>query len=73
MRNLAPDLARVIEQIMRDDRGRLLAALIRSLGDLDLAEEALSDATKRAGASGPKRLAVAPRRLAVAGRPASRD
>ena len=48
MTSLAPDLARVIEQIMRDDRGRLLAALIRSLGDFDLAEDALSDATERA-------------------------
>ena len=33
---------------MREDRGRLLAALIRALGDFDLAEEALSDAMERA-------------------------
>lgn len=44
----APDLARVIQRIMREDRGRLLAALIRSLGNFDLAEDALSDATERA-------------------------
>ena len=44
----APDLAQEIRRIMREDRGRLLAALIRSLGDFDLAEDALSDATERA-------------------------
>lgn len=44
----APDLAGTIRQIMRDDRGRLLAALIRSLGDFDLAEDALSDAMEKA-------------------------
>lgn len=48
MTDAAPDLSREIQRIMRDDRGRLLAALIRSLGDFDLAEEALSDATERA-------------------------
>jgi RNA polymerase sigma-70 factor (ECF subfamily) len=44
----APDLAQTITTILRDDRGRLLSALIRSLGDFDLAEDALSDATERA-------------------------
>lgn len=44
----APDLESTIHKVMRDDRGRLLAALIRSLGDFDLAEDALSDATERA-------------------------
>ena len=44
----APDLGVVISRIMRDDRGRLLSALIRSLGDFDLAEDALQDATERA-------------------------
>jgi RNA polymerase sigma-70 factor (ECF subfamily) len=44
----APDLAKRIETVMREDRGRLLAALIRTLGDFDLAEEALSDAIERA-------------------------
>ena len=48
MTDAASDLSREIQRIMRDDRGRLLAALIRSLGDFDLAEEALSDATERA-------------------------
>lgn len=44
----ASDLSKRIEQLMREDRGRLLAALIRTLGDFDLAEDALSDATERA-------------------------
>lgn len=44
----APDLGATIQRIMRDDRGRLLAALIRSLGDFDLAEDALQDAAERA-------------------------
>ncbi|WP_413719918.1 RNA polymerase sigma factor [Silicimonas sp. MF1-12-2] len=48
MTHPAPGLADTISAILRDDRGRLLAALIRSLGDFDLAEEALSDATERA-------------------------
>jgi len=48
MTNAAPDLRGVIQRIMREDRGRLLAALIRSLSDFDLAEDALSDATERA-------------------------
>jgi RNA polymerase sigma-70 factor, ECF subfamily len=43
-----PDLTAVIETIMREDRGRLLAALIRAVGDFDLAEDALSDAMERA-------------------------
>ena len=42
------DVSTDITRIMREDRGRLLAALIRSLGDFDLAEEALQDATERA-------------------------
>ncbi len=37
-----------IAQIMRDDRGRLLSALIRTLGNFDLAEDALQDAAERA-------------------------
>ncbi len=44
----APDLSRQIGLIMRDDRGRLLSALIRTLGSFDLAEDALQDATERA-------------------------
>ena len=37
-----------IAQIMREDRGRLLSALIRTLGSFDLAEDALQDAMERA-------------------------
>jgi RNA polymerase sigma-70 factor (ECF subfamily) len=48
MTSKAPDLAARIEELMRVDRGRLLAALIRNLGDFDLAEDALSDAVERA-------------------------
>lgn len=44
----APDLTTRIETLMREDRGRLLAALIRTLNDFDLAEDALSDAVERA-------------------------
>ena len=48
MTTAAPDLAERITTILREDRGRLLSALIRSLGDFDLAEDALQDATERA-------------------------
>lgn len=41
-------LADLIARIVREDRGRLLSALIRSLGSFDLAEEALQDAMERA-------------------------
>ena len=44
----APDLSRQIALIMREDRGRLLSALIRTLGSFDLAEDALQDASERA-------------------------
>ncbi|NNE87553.1 MAG: RNA polymerase sigma factor, partial [Silicimonas sp.] len=44
----SPDLSKRIDTLMREDRGRLLASLIRTLGDFDLAEDALSDATERA-------------------------
>ncbi len=44
----AADLSSQIARIMREDRGRLLAALIRALGSFDLAEDALQDAMERA-------------------------
>jgi len=44
----ASDLDTHIASIMRNDRGRLLAALIRSLGQFELAEDALQDASERA-------------------------
>ncbi len=48
MTNAAPELGAKITRIMHADRGRLLAALIRSLGNFDLAEDALQDAAERA-------------------------
>ncbi|MEE9387757.1 MAG: RNA polymerase sigma factor [Paracoccaceae bacterium] len=44
----APGLEAVITQIVRKDRGRLLAALIGSLNSFELAEEAFSDALESA-------------------------
>jgi RNA polymerase sigma-70 factor (ECF subfamily) len=39
-----PDLGRTIETIYRSESGRILATLVRLLGDLDLAEEAMHEA-----------------------------
>ena len=44
----APDLAAVLSRLVRADRGRLIAALIASLDDFDLAEDAFSDAVESA-------------------------
>ncbi|MFI5586004.1 RNA polymerase sigma factor [Amycolatopsis sp. NPDC051758] len=40
--------ADVVERVYRDDRARLLAALVRVLGDFELAEDALQDAAAQA-------------------------
>lgn len=48
MNRAAPDLHASLETVMRQDRGRLLSALISVLGDFELAEEALSDALESA-------------------------
>jgi RNA polymerase sigma factor (sigma-70 family) len=40
----APDIAQTIAQLVKQDRGRLLAALISKYRNFDLAEEALQDA-----------------------------
>jgi DNA-directed RNA polymerase specialized sigma24 family protein len=37
-----------VEAVFREERGRLLAALVRQFGDLDLAEEVASDAVAAA-------------------------
>jgi RNA polymerase sigma-70 factor (ECF subfamily) len=37
-------LTTTIEKLYRSESGRLLATLVRLLGDLDLAEEAMHDA-----------------------------
>ena len=44
----ATDARAVIAEVMRQDRGRVLAALMAGLRDFDLAEEALADATESA-------------------------
>jgi RNA polymerase sigma-70 factor, ECF subfamily len=42
--NVPEDLSRTIETIYRSESGRILATLVRLLGDLDLAEEAMHEA-----------------------------
>jgi RNA polymerase sigma-70 factor (ECF subfamily) len=41
-------LSQVLDQVFRREAGRVLATLIRQLGDFDLAEDALQDAVARA-------------------------
>lgn len=48
MSNGAAGSPAALDAIMRQDRGRLLSALIARLGDFELAEEALSDALESA-------------------------
>ncbi|MEH1101783.1 RNA polymerase sigma factor [Micromonospora sp. CPCC 205561] len=45
--------ASVVEAVFREERGRLLAALVRRFGDLDLAEEVTSEAVEAALARWP--------------------
>ena len=40
-----------VEAVFREEWGRLLAALVRTLGDLDLAEEVAADAVATAVAA----------------------
>jgi RNA polymerase sigma-70 factor (ECF subfamily) len=40
--------AQAIEQVVREEWGRILAALVKSLGDIQLAEDGLQDAVARA-------------------------
>jgi RNA polymerase sigma-70 factor, ECF subfamily len=42
---LNASLARALDAVFRDEAGQVLARLIRFLGDIDLAEDALQDAT----------------------------
>lgn len=44
----------MIEQIYREERGRLLAALVHRFGDLDLAEEVCADAVEAALTTWPR-------------------
>src|SRR5690348_10316157 len=50
----APTTTRAIEATFRAERGRILATLIRLVGDFDLAEEALQDALAAALAQWPR-------------------
>ncbi|WP_410671525.1 RNA polymerase sigma factor [Amycolatopsis sp. cmx-4-68] len=45
---MADRAAGVVERVYREDRARLLAALVRVLGDFELAEDALQDAVAQA-------------------------
>ena len=48
MKNAAPKaiaVSRVLDDMLRRDRGRLLAGLIARLGDFGLAEDALQEAS----------------------------
>lgn len=47
------DVSASVEAVFREERGRLLAALARRFGDLDLAEEVASEAVEAALASWP--------------------
>src|SRR5713226_991925 len=42
--NVPEELSRAIEALYRSESGRILATLVRLLGDLDLAEEAMHEA-----------------------------
>ncbi len=42
--NLSPEAVAAVEALFRADRARMLAALVRGLGDFELAEDALADA-----------------------------
>jgi RNA polymerase sigma-70 factor, ECF subfamily len=48
------ELSRTIERLYRDESGRILATLVRLLGDLDIAEEAMHEAFAAALDSWPK-------------------
>ncbi|MCU1223629.1 MAG: polymerase sigma-70 factor, subfamily [Edaphobacter sp.] len=52
--NAPEDLSRTIEALYRSESGRILATLVRLLGDLDLAEEAMHEAFAAALETWPK-------------------
>src|SRR6201998_2041602 len=47
-------VSRIIEALYRSESGRVLATLVRLLGDLDLAEESMHEAFAAALDTGPK-------------------
>jgi RNA polymerase sigma-70 factor (ECF subfamily) len=53
-RNVSEELSRTIETIYRTESGRILATLVRLLGDLDVAEEAMHEAFAAALHTWPK-------------------
>src|SRR5829696_8688691 len=53
-RNVPEQLSRTIETLYRSESGRILATLVRLLGDLDLAEEAMHEAFAAALESWPQ-------------------
>ena len=42
--NVPEELSKIIETLYRSESGRILATLVRLLGDLDVAEEAMHEA-----------------------------
>ena len=52
--NAPEDLSRTLEAVYRSESGRILATLVRLLGDLDLAEEAMHEAFAAALDSWPR-------------------
>ena len=55
MADAAPDWAGIVARVYREDRRRVLASLIRLLGDFELAEEALHEAFAAAVEQWPRR------------------
>jgi RNA polymerase sigma-70 factor (ECF subfamily) len=53
-RNVSEELSRIIETLYRTESGRILATLVRLLGDLDVAEEAMHEAFAAALDTWPK-------------------
>src|ERR1700716_3098167 len=45
---MPPSHQGAVEQVFREERARVLAALVRSVGDLELAEDALQEAFEAA-------------------------
>src|SRR3569832_1269628 len=54
LRNVPEQLSGIIETLYRSESGRVLATLVRLLGDLDLAEEAMHEAFAAALESWPR-------------------
>ena len=55
-------VAKVLDQVMRSDRGRLLASLVAGLRNLSLAEEALQEASVSAMSQALMKRAICAKR-----------